>query len=219
MRIISYTGREKLKLSVGICRAPAFFCTVCILFLITTGIFAQDETALTQPFAAPDPIIAAEQALSLDDSAAGTALPAPAASVFGIFRVILTLALVAVAIYGLVYFIKRVSRGNTAQDPFLKVLASAPLGANRSAYIISVGSKAWLVGAAENGVQLISEINEQEVLDAMLLEDSRRSAEAPSSGRFPDFKSLLGKLGVPAHPGAPAGPDNIRKRREKLRGL
>jgi flagellar protein FliO/FliZ len=132
--------------------------------------------------------------------------------------VLLTLALVAAAIYGIVFFIKRFSRGSREQDPFLKVLASTPLGSNRSAHILSVGSRAWLVGAAENGVHLISEIDEKEVLDAMLLEDSRRTAESPA-GRFPDFKALLRRLGAPADSGATNGPANIRKRSERLKQM
>jgi flagellar protein FliO/FliZ len=186
--------------------------------LIATGVFAQDETAAAPLVPETDPIIAAEQALSLDNGASGLVQPVPAASAWGIFRVVLTLAVIAVAIYGLVFFIKRFSRGSTAQDPFLKVLAYTPLGNNRGAYILSVGSKAWLVGAAESGVRLISEIEEKEVLDAMLLEDSRRIAEAPAQP-FPDFKSLLHRLGVSPDSAATAGPESIRKRSERLKGL
>jgi flagellar protein FliO/FliZ len=142
----------------------------------------------------------------------------PAVSVWGIFRVILTLAVVAAAIYGLVFFVKRAARGGRAQDPFLKILADAPLGANRGAYIIAVGSKAWLVGAAESGVSLISEIEDQDIINAMLLEDSRKSAETPT-GRFPDFRALLHRLGMPTESNAPPGPEDIRKRRERLKGL
>ena len=130
---------------------------------------------------------------------------------------ILTLVVVAAAIYGIVFFLKRASLGKTQRDPFLKILASAPLGMNRSAFVISVGSRAWLVGAAEHGVNLISEIEDKEILDAMLLEDSRKIAEAPG-GPFPDFKALLRKLGMQTDTSAP-GPDNIRKRRERLKGL
>jgi hypothetical protein len=82
---------------------------------------------------------------------------------------------------------------------------------------VSVGSKAWLVGAAEGGVNLISEIEDKDTLDALLLEDSRRSAEA-AQGRFIDFKTMLRRLGVPVQPGAPTA-ENIRKRRERLKGL
>ncbi|MCL2128316.1 MAG: flagellar biosynthetic protein FliO, partial [Treponema sp.] len=136
------------------------------------------------------------------------------------FRVILTLVVVAAAIYGIVFFIKRASRGGAVRDPFLKILASAPLGANRGVYVISVGARAWLVGSAESGVNPICEIDDKDILNAMLLEDSRRSASADSApaGRFPDFKSFLRRLGMQVESGAP-GPENIRRRRERLKGL
>jgi hypothetical protein len=74
------------------------------------------------------------------------------------------------------------------------------------------------VGASENGVGLISEIEEKEVLDAMLLEDSQRIAEAPVRPLL-DFKALLHRLGVPSDSAAPTSPESIRKRSERLKGL
>jgi flagellar protein FliO/FliZ len=130
---------------------------------------------------------------------------------------VLTLALAALAIYGVVFFIKRASRRTDAKDPFLKILASAHLGYNRYAHVVAVGSKAWLVGASEGGVGLISEIEDKDTLNALFLEDSRKSAEAPT-GRFLDFKAMLRRLGMPVETGV-AGADNIRKRRERLKGL
>ena len=198
----------------------AFFITliVCVCNLAPVWIFAQEAPSVeAEPLdeARPiDPITAAERALALDDGAGG-GQPVPGTSVLGILRVIITLAVVAAAIYGIVFFLKRLARGNAAQDPFLKSLASIPLGVNRSAHIISVGSKAWLVGAAESGVNLISEIDDQDILNAMILENSRKSAEAPAS-RLPDFKALLGKLGMKVEPTSPS-PQSIRKRRERLR--
>ncbi|MCL2410909.1 MAG: flagellar biosynthetic protein FliO, partial [Treponema sp.] len=81
---------------------------------------------------------------------------------------------------------------------------------------VAVGSKVWLVGAAENGVNLISEIEDKETVDAMLLDDSRK-VENPST-RFGDFMSLLRRMGVKASSQTP-GADAIRERRERLRGL
>ncbi|MDR0456717.1 MAG: flagellar biosynthetic protein FliO [Treponema sp.] len=191
-----------------------------------TALFAQEEPSADEIIVPQtpviDPITAAEQALPLGGSGNGAVVAPPPTSVWGIFRVILTLAVVAAAIYGLVFFIKRAARGGRNEDPFLKILADAPLGANRSVYIIAVGSKAWLVGAAESGVSLISAIEDQDVLNAMLLEDSRKSAaaaEGASAGRFPDFRALLHRLGVPAESNVPPGPEDIRKRRERLKGL
>jgi flagellar protein FliO/FliZ len=200
----------------------AFLLAFNVFILPITALFAQEEPSseetTVQEVPAVDLITAREQALSLGDNGAGVAVTPPATSVWGIFRVILTLAVVAAAIYGLVFFVKRAARGGRGQDPFLKILASAPLGANRGAYIIAVGSRAWLVGSAESGVSLISEIEDKDVLNAMLLEDSRKSAEAPT-GPFPDFKALLHRLGMPMESGAPPGPEDIRKRRERLKGL
>jgi len=121
----------------------------------------------------------------------------------------------------LVYFLKfrRTSRAGAEQDPFLKILASAPLVANRSVHVVSVGSQAWLVGSAETGVNLISEILDKDTINAMLLEDSKRIAMPPTGGApLLDFKAILGKLGISAK-NENSGPDQIRKRRERLKGL
>ena len=207
----------------GASRSLTAVLAVCAFILLTTGIFAQDDAVSAAETPIADPITVAERALPLGEGADGAAITPPPASALSILRVLLTLVVVAAAIYGLVFLIKRFSRGNTAQDPFLKVLASVPLGTNRSAHIISVGSQAWLVGAAESGVGLISEIEDKEILDAMLLEDSRRSAEAPAggglTGRFPDFRALLRRLGMPADSGVPPSPESIRKRGERLKSM
>ena len=205
----------------------AAIAVLCLFFVFSTALFAQDEAPETEetPVLAPadDWIIAAERALPLGDDAAGAAAAPSPASALSILRVLLTLAVVAAAIYGLVFLVKRFARGGMSRDPFLKILASAPLGTNRSAHIISVGSQAWLVGSAESGVSLISEIGDKNVIDAMLLEESRKNAGDDggpdgSTGPFPDFKALLRRMGMPVD-SAPPGPESIRKRGERLKGL
>ena len=210
-------------MSIRISHIWAAILAVCALNLLPISVFAQegqvqDEQALSEATAeSVDPITAAEQSMILGEGIIG-ATPVPAVSFWSIFRILLTLALVAMAIYGLVFILKRLSRGSIVRDPFLKVLASAPLGANRGMYVISVGSRAWLVGMAENAVNLISEIDDKDILNAMLLEDSRKIAKTPIVGRIPDFRSLLRKLGMPTEAGMP-GPDSIRKHRERLKGM
>ena len=203
-------------MSAGALRALSITILIgCLLVLPGPGVFAQEEPG---DAAVVDAHTLAEQAIVFGDGGAGAAMPAPITSPFGLFRVVLTLALVAAAIYGVVFLLKKATRGGRAtQDPFLKVLAAAPIGANRSVHVVTLGSQAWLVGAAEHGVSLISEITDKEVLDAMVLEDSRRSVEFPA-GRLPDFKSVLRRFGMPADSGSP-GPDNIRKRSERLKGI
>jgi flagellar protein FliO/FliZ len=142
---------------------------------------------------------------------------------------VLVLALAAAAIYGVVFFLKRAARAPAARNPYLKVLTSASLGGSRQVYVVSLGAKAWLVGAGEGSVSLIAEVTDQETLDALLLDESRRSAES-AGGRFGDFRAMLRRLGGggrDAAGGMDAGgtgiaefsPDKLRKRRERLKGL
>jgi flagellar protein FliO/FliZ len=180
-------------------------------------ISAQEELAQEAQTPAVDPLRTFEQSLILGED---TPLPAGTAggpSVWSVVRMLLTLALAAAAVYGVVFFIKKGSRRNDLKDPFLRVLASAHLGSNRYAHIVAVGSKAWLLGSSDGGVNLIGEIEDKDILNAMLLEESQKSAEA-AAGRFLDFKSMLRRLGMPADPRVP-GAETIRKRRERLRGL
>ena len=207
----------------GAFRALAAAVFACAFCLPAPGLFAQVEPGLSESeslltdtgMSAAEAIAAAERQIILgEDTVPAVVNPV---SVWSILRVLLTLALVAAAIYGIIFLMKRGMRVNVSKDPFLKILASTQLGVNRSAYVISVGTQAWLVGAAENGVNLIAEIGDKEILDAMLLQESVKTSEnAP--GRFLDFKALMGKLGMNVGSGAP-GPDNIRRRSERLKGL
>jgi flagellar protein FliO/FliZ len=161
------------------------------------------------------PFRAAEQNMTFEDAS-----PLPAlnqrSSIWTLIRMILVLALAAAAIYGIIFLIKRSSRQAAADDPYLKILASSHLGFNRYVHIVSAGSKAWLLGASEGGVNLISEIDDKDVINSMLLDDSRKSSE--TQGRFPDFLSLLRRLGAPSQ-NRSSGVDEIRKRRERLKGM
>jgi flagellar protein FliO/FliZ len=196
------------------------------------GLFAQipiisaqeilPEESVEQEILPPviDQLRAVEEAISLGMDAEETS-PAGTSSTWAVIRMILVLSLAAIAIYGVVYDIKKTSKPAAANDPFLKILATAHLGSNRYAHIVSVGNKAWLLGSSDGGVNLIGEVDDNDVINAMQLEDSRRTAEA-ATGRFPDFLSMLRKLGTPMESDAgtgTSGTDNIRQRRERLRGL
>ena len=154
-------------------------------------------------------------------------------SVFVVLRMILVLALAALAIYGIVFFIKRFARPRERRDPYLKVLARVPLGSDSFAAVVSVGAKAWLVGGGSGGVNLISEIDDPESLETMLLDDARRAAEGGTG--FIDFRSLIRRLGGASgghteNPRAAQGEtgslsesgsltEKLRRKRERLKGL
>ena len=188
------------------------------MLLLGVGLLVQIPIISAQEDAsgAVDPLRAAELAFTLEESAVNTGT-APGPSLWSVVRMILTLALVAAAIYGVVLLIRRSAKKTVSNDPFLKVLANAHLGSNRYAHIVSVGSKAWLLGSSDGGVSLIGEIEDKDILNAMLLEDSKKITSAPS-GKFPDFLSILRNLGTQAETRIPTA-DDIRKRRERLKRL
>ncbi|MDR0554419.1 MAG: flagellar biosynthetic protein FliO [Treponema sp.] len=180
---------------------------------------AQDTGGSTEAADSPSP----ESAMSFGETGGGSGNSV--ARTGDVVRMVLILALAAAAIYGVIFFLKRASRRRGQSNPYLKILSSAQLGAgaNRFVHIISVGSQAWLVGSGEGGVTLISEIGDKEVIDALLLDESRRNVDA-SPGRMVEFQSLLRRFGVGgASRGEPddqgLSPENLRRRRERLKGL
>jgi flagellar biosynthetic protein FliO len=122
-------------------------------------------------------------------------------SIFALLRVLLVLALVAAAIYGLVFFLRKRNTGQTQTDPYLKILARTPITPKAAAVIIAVGGKAWLTGITDERISLITEITDKEIIDTMLLDAAARET-ATRSQRF-DFRALLAKW-----QGSAASPQN-----------
>jgi flagellar protein FliO/FliZ len=141
-----------------------------------------------------------------------------AVSVWTVLRTILVLALVAVVIYATIFFLKRIVRTSVQDNPHLKVIAGASLATGRSVHIVAVGTKAWLIGAAESGVSLIAEITDQETVDTMLLDASQRQNKM--SGKMLNFSNILQNLiGSKESKDKAPKADGIRKNREKIRRL
>ena len=163
-----------------------------------------------------DPLRAFEQSLTLADDVT-TFTPGAGPSIWDAFKMIIVLALCVAAIYGVVFIFKRISRKQTpSTDPYLKVLANSHLASSRYVHVVAVGTKAWLVGSSEGSVNLISEIEDQDIINSMLHAEATKGTQTP--GRFPDFLSVLRRFGNQIQANTP-GVDEIRKRREKLEGL
>jgi flagellar protein FliO/FliZ len=160
-----------------------------------------------------------ESEMFLDEPAApvegGGIAPQSGPSAFAVFRMVLVLALAAAAIYGVAFFFKRLSRPPAKLNPHLKVLARATLGPGSFTAVISLGNKAWLVGVADGSVNLISEVMDQELVDAMLLDESRHDAEG--GGGLLNFSKMLRRFGGSSDD--KLTPESLRKRRQRLKDL
>jgi len=188
-----------------------------LLFIIPSiSVSAQEAESAGLAEQVIDPHRAAEQAMTFSEGTA-TNVFGTGPSIWAVIRMVLVLALAAAAIYGAVFFIKRTTKQTPGNDPFLKVLANVHLGSNRYVHVVHVGNKAWLLGSSDGCVNVIGEVDDKDTINAMLLEDSRRIAESPQ-GRLPDFMSIVRRFGASVEAKTP-GADEIRKRRERLKGL
>ncbi|MDR0708308.1 MAG: flagellar biosynthetic protein FliO [Treponema sp.] len=197
------------------------------MFIISQPLYAQTDFEAADRTAGALQISDEEQILISGDESVDTAANGGLSTFFLILRLVLALTLVAVAIYGIVFFLKKISRPSIQQGRFVKVLASAALGPNKAVHVIAVGGKAWLVGDTENGgVSLIAELTDQETVDAMILEDSRRNAESAGKAGFTNlFSNVLGSKAGAAGKNETAGEasaptaERLRKTRERLQEM
>jgi flagellar protein FliO/FliZ len=170
---------------------------LCALAALGAGTVSFAQGALPTPRAGAAGAVGTAQAvdetaLAIEDRAA-----APAAGVSSagpntltyFIRMVVVLALVLCAIYLVFRLMKRLSRPKAGDEASIKVLASTGLGAGKALHVVALGSKAYLIGAAESSISLISEIEDREYVDALTL----RAATAPRGGKQ-GFAELLGSM-------------------------
>ena len=183
---------------------------------IVTGAAGEAENAAAQgPGTAASR--AEEAGLNFFDEtapAAGGIASGGASSVFAILRMVLVLALVAGVVYLIVYFLRRMGKPQVEQNPHLKILASTHLGSGRYVHVVSVGKEAWLIGSGEGGVHHIAPINDQESVDAMVLDVSAKKAETPEAF---NFQALIKKFSGGISAKEQDRLEKMRSRREKFK--
>lgn len=136
----------------------------------------QTQTDQSAPETAPE-----ESGLALDESSyvladEETAAAEQSSSAAGsFFRAIFALAVVIGLIYAFIFFLRKASGRQTAESPFIKVLDAASLKGQTGLYIVEAAGKVLLLGAGDN-VSLLSEINNQEIIDEIKLKASQKPA-------------------------------------------
>lgn len=101
-------------------------------------------------------------------------------------RMILVLLVVIGCIYAVFYFVKKTTNPTNETDAFLKKVASITLSPGKSVQVVTLLNHCYILGVSDSSVQLISELDDKDLIDAMNLE-----ADKESSGSVKDFASLL----------------------------
>ena len=102
------------------------------------------------------------------------------------FRMILVLLVVVGCIYAVFYFVKKSTNPANETDPFLKKVASITLSPGKSVQVITLQNHCYILGVSDSNVQLISELDDKDLIDAMNLE-----ADKEPSGSVKDFATML----------------------------
>jgi flagellar protein FliO/FliZ len=167
-----------------------------------------------------------ETTLSFSDAGAPAraANTTAAPSTFAYFlRMIAVLALVLAVIYCVYRLMKRLAKPKIAESSAIKILASATLGPGKAIHIVALGSKAYLIGATDSSVNLVTEVEDKDLVDRLNLEATMSPPKAGSGGDFGEM--LAGLLGArrrggerKSGSGGSRGPgDFLAGQRERLR--
>jgi flagellar protein FliO/FliZ len=141
------------------------------------------------------PAAQGEEALVIPGGETPREAPAPSGplvSFWDFVRMLLVLAAVVGVIYLLFFLLKKGFRRQLPQNDLIRVLGSRTLSGNRALHLVELGRSVFLVGAAESGISLISEIKDQETLDRIRIE-SAQSVKAPQG--FAQFFQNMWKVG------------------------
>ena len=97
-----------------------------------------------------------------------------------IVKTIVVLVLVVAAIYGIMLFFKKKNNVSKSDDDFLRRVSSLQLSPGRSIEIVSLIDKAYILGVTDSNINLISEVEDKELIEAMNLNfDKKQNVKKP----------------------------------------
>lgn len=164
--------------------------SLCSCLLISSFVWSQEVVASDNEITT---LVDESQILIAQDLSENTGTAITDGSSYGVWffiRTILVLAVVLALVWVFFLFLKRLSGTTTSSDPYLKKVATLTLSPGKFVYVITLNSQGYLVGVSDNSVNLIAEINDKELIDAMNLNAPQGADDKKSM----DFSSILGKF-------------------------
>ncbi len=165
-------------------------CALAVALVVGSPSYAQEAAGQAALGNAAGPVD--ERTLAIGDTpeaqAGGIGTSGPSTLAY-FLRMLLVLALVLAAMYLVLRFVRGLSRPKEEEAGAIRVLTSASLGTGKALHVVSLGEKAWLVGATEASVSLLAELDDKELLDGLRLE-----ADTKAPPKRKDFSALLGDM-------------------------
>jgi len=153
-----------------------------------------------------------ETSLRIEDtapSAGQTALDRPRTSTAWVFfRMVFVLIVVVVCIYFVMNFMRKKMGGDVPDDDtFLRKVAQVSVAPGKTVQIVTLLEKAYLIGVTDNSIDLLGEIDDKELVDAMNLNADRNQ----NAARARNFSDVLSLFLNPKNPNATEGERNASK--------
>ncbi|MBP5451313.1 MAG: flagellar biosynthetic protein FliO [Treponema sp.] len=126
-----------------------------------------------------------ESLLTLDGTSDATGVAnqsssSPLRTVWVFFRMILVLGIVLAIVWIIFKLMKRSTDPGNSTDEFLRKVSSLTISPGKSVQIVTLIDKAYLLGVSDNSVNLITEIEDPELIQAMnLYADKNGRVERP----------------------------------------
>ena len=187
---------------------------LCLLLVVATGISAQDSGS-EEPIGDESLYTFPESSPESQDELELTGDPGPLVSTWDFLRMILILGIVIGLIYGLFFILKKTTSKRVVENDLIRVLGSRSLSNSKSLHLVEVGNSVFLVGSADGGISIISEIKDSESLDRIHLQASElRTSEKRS------FRDVLYEIFKPQE-SAVSGQsfDFVKDQKERIRKL
>lgn len=188
-----------------------------IAMLLCIGIAVYTQEASQEPVDESTPIAVDETELLIGESEPEVEAAVSPFSIWDLVRMIVVLAVVIGAIYMLFYLLRRAGGNRQAQSAMIRVLGSQSLPGNRTLYLVEVGGQVFLIGAGGESINLISEIEDKETIDRLVL-----SVGDGAQAQRRTFAEMIGGMfsGGATGGGANSGSiDFMRRQRERLSKL
>lgn len=166
------------------------FAFLCVFSLFAGLVFSQAANSAAASQASTD-----ETTMLIDDSSAigGAAASSGSATsgastVWIFFRMIFVLIVVVVCIYLVMSFMRKKIGGSTADDDtFLRKVAQVTIAPGKTVQIVTLLEHAYLIGVTDNSIDLLGEINDKELVDAMNLNADKKQ----NAARARNFEEIL----------------------------
>lgn len=179
------------------------------------GAAATAETEETAPIA-EDSLVILDNSDSTGPAYDGTG---SSFSFWDFVKMILILVVVILLIVGVFYLLKKAGGTRFVDTDLIQILSTKNLSGNKHVHLVEVGGQFLLIGSADNSVNLLTQVTDQEAIDQLRLNLSGEKAQIERRNFLDVLGSVFSKNGGSISSTNENPADFIRSQKDRLKNL